>query len=99
MEALSIKLSNKTAFIDHKPIEGFMNTDNRTRLNVSAIARDFFLPFDFDVVVGVPEFVCVNGCAVEVPPVEGGGLINVVEPPDQVVDCDAAHEPMRNGGG
>ena len=44
---------------------------------------------DFDVVV--PEFLSVNGCAVKVPPVEGGGLINVVGPPDQVVDRNAAH--------
>jgi hypothetical protein len=39
----------------------------------------------------MPEFVSVYGCALKVPPVEGGGLINVVEPPDQVVDRDAAH--------
>jgi len=99
MKALSIKLRNKTAFIDDEPAEGLVNTDNRPRLNVPRIIRDFFLPFDFDVVVGVPEFVCVNGCAVEVSPVEGGGLINMVEPPDQVVDRDAAHELMLNGGG
>ena len=89
MEALSIKLRNKTAFVDHKPTEGLMNTDNRPRLNVPRIIREFFLPFDFDVVV--PEFLSVNGCAVKVPPVEGGGLINVVGPPDQVVDRNAAH--------
>ena len=99
MKALSIKLRNKTAFIDDEPTEGLVNTDNRPRLNVPRIICDFFLPFDFDVVVGMPELVSVYGCAVEALPAEGGGLINVVEPPDQVVDCDAAHELMLNGGG
>ena len=91
MEAFSIKLRNKTALIDHKTTEGLVNTDNRPWLNVPRIIRDFFLPFDFDVVVGAPNLVNVYGYAVEVPPVEGGGLINMVEPPDQVVDRDAAH--------
>ena len=98
MEAFSIKLCNKTAFIDHKPTEGLMNTDNRPRLNVSAIVRDFLLPSDFDVVVGVPKLVDVDCRSVEVPPVEGGGLINVVEPPGQVVDRDTAHKLMLYGG-
>ena len=97
MEALSIKLSNETAFIDDKPTEGLMNADNRSRLNVSLIVRDFLLPFDLDVVVGMPKLVGVDFHAVKIPPVEGGGLINVVEPPDQMVDCDAAHELMING--
>ena len=91
MKALSIKLRNETAFIDDETAEGLVDADNRPWLNVPAIVRDFFLPFDFDVVVGVPEFVSVYGCALKVPPVEGGGLINVVELPDQVVDRDAAH--------
>ena len=47
----------------------------------------------------MPELVSVYGCAVEAPPVEAGGLINMVKPPDQVVDRDAAHEFMFNGGG
>ena len=98
MEALSIKLRNETAFIDHKPTEGLMNADNRSRLNVPLIVRDFLLPFDLDVVVGVPKLVGVDFRAVKIPPVEGGGLINVVEPPDQMVDGDAAHELMLNGG-
>lgn len=91
MKTLSIKLRNKTAFIDDETAEGLVNADNRPRLNVPCIIRDFFLPFDFDVVVGAPNLVNVYGYAVEVPPVEGGGLINMVEPPDQVVDRDAAH--------
>ena len=98
MEALSIKLRNETAFVDHKPTEGLVNADNRPRLNVPRIVRDFLLPFDLDVVVGVPKLVSVDFRAVKIPPVEGGGLINVVEPPDQVVDGDAAHELMLNGG-
>ena len=98
MKALSIKLRNKTAFIDDEPAEGLVNTDNRPRLNVPRIIRDFFLPFDFDVVVGMPELVSVNACTVEVPPVEGGGLINVVEPSGQVVDRDTAHKLMLYGG-
>ena len=99
MEALSIKLRNKTAFIDDETAEGLVNAANRPWLNVPRIIRDFFLPFDFDVVVGVPEFVSVYVCAIKVPPVEGGGLINVVELPDQVVDRDAAHELMLNDSG
>ena len=99
MEALSIKLRNETAFVDHKPPEGFVNADNRPRLNVPLIVRDFLLPSDFDVVVGMPKLVNVDFRAVKTPPVEGGSLINVVKPPDQVVDRDAAHELMLNGGG
>lgn len=98
VEAVSIKLRNKTAFIDDETAESLVNADNRPRLNVPCIIRDFLLPFDFDVVVGVPELVYVDFCAVKVASVECGGLINVVEPPDQVVDCDAAHELVFNAG-
>ena len=98
MEALSIKLRNKTAFIDDETAEGLVNADNRPWLNVSAIVRDFLLPSDFDVVVGVPKLVDVDCRPVEVPPVEGGGLIDIVKPPGQVVDRDTAHKLMLYGG-
>ncbi len=98
MEALSIKLRNKTAFVDDKPTEGLVNADNGPRLYVPLIVRDFLLPFDFNVVVGMPKLVNVDFRAVKIPPVEGGSPINIVKPPDQVVDRDVAHDLMFNAG-
>ena len=98
MKAFSIKLCNKTAFVDHKPTEGFVNADDRPWLNMPRLIRDFLLPSDFDVVVGMPKLVGVDFRAVKTLPVEGGGLINVVEPPGQVVDRDTAHKLMLYGG-
>ena len=42
VEALSVKLRNKTAFIDNETAEGLVNADNRPWLNEPRIICNFF---------------------------------------------------------
>ena len=54
------------------------------------------MPADLDVIMWMPQFVAVYLSAAEVLSVERGALVNIVEPPNKLIDSHTAHQFMVN---
>ena len=54
------------------------------------------MPADLDVIMGMPQFVAVYLNTGKVLSVERGALVNIMEPPNKLIDSHTAHQIMVN---